>query len=165
MYQTLLSAIASAETSIALTNAYFAPDETFMNALASAVTRGVEVRLVLPAKTDSSLIFYAGRSYYAALLKSGVRVYERQQALLHAKTALIDGVWSVIGSSNLDWRSFLHNDEVNAVVLGTEFGAQMNAMFEKDVAASTEITAAVWQDRSWLNRLKEQSARLWVYWL
>ncbi len=165
MYQTLLSAIASAETSIALTNAYFAPDEYIMTALATAVARGVEVRIILPGKTDSSLIFHAGRSYYAALLKSGVRIFERQQALLHAKTALIDGVWSAVGSSNLDWRSFLHNDEVNAVVLGTGFGQQMNAMFEKDLAASTEITATTWQDRSLLLRLMEQSARLWVYWL
>ncbi|MBC7622834.1 MAG: cardiolipin synthase [Aeromicrobium sp.] len=165
MYQTLLSAIGSAETSIALTNAYFAPDENIMNALGSAVARGVQVRIILPAKTDSSLIFHAGRSFYAALLKSGVRVYERQQALLHAKTALIDGVWSTVGSSNLDWRSFLHNDEVNAVVLGTGFGEQMNAMFEKDLAASTEVTTATWQSRSWLQRVKEQAARVWVYWL
>ncbi len=165
MYNTLVSAIGSAETSVYLTFAYFAPDEVIMNALAAAVRRGADVKIILPSRTDSALIFYAGRSYYSALLKSGVKIYERGTALLHAKSALIDGVWSTIGSTNLDWRSFLHNDEVNAVVLGPEFGAQMNAMFEKDLAASTQITLESWHDRSLAARIKEQAARIWVYWL
>ncbi len=165
MYNTLVSAIGSAETSVYLTFAYFAPDEVIMNALAAAVRRGADVKIILPAKTDSGLIFHAGRSYYTALLKSGVKIYERGAALLHAKTALIDGVWSTVGSTNLDWRSFLHNDEVNAVILGPEFGAQMNAMFDKDLAASTQITPESWRDRSLVTRIKEQAARIWVYWL
>ena len=165
MYNTLLSAIGSAETSVYLTNAYFAPDEKIMKALASAVSRGVDVKIILPGKTDSGLIFHAGRSFYNDLLKSGVEIYERSDALLHAKTALIDGVWSTVGSTNLDWRSFLHNDEVNAVVLGTEFGAQMNTMFEKDLAASRRITLESWRDRPITLRVKEQAARIWVYWL
>lgn len=165
MYNTLVSAINSAETSVQLTNAYFAPDEHVMAALAEAVSRGVDVRIILPSKTDSSLIFHAGRSYYAALLKSGIKVYERRDALLHAKTALIDGVWSTIGSTNLDWRSFLHNDEINAVVLSPEFGKQLHALFQKDLAASTEITRESWDARSLMLRIKEQAARLWVYWL
>ena len=165
MYNTLISAIGSAETSIYLTNAYFAPDEHIMNALHDAVRRGVDVKIILPSKTDSALIFYAGRSYYSDLLISGVKIYERGEALLHSKTALIDGVWSTIGSTNLDWRSFLHNDEVNAVVLGPEFGAQVNAMFEKDLAASNPITVESWRDRSLVMRVKEQAARIWVYWL
>jgi len=165
MYSTLISAINSAETSVLLTNAYFAPDEQFMRALADAVSRGVDVKLILPSKTDSGLIFHAGRSYYTALLKSRVKIYERGSALLHAKTALIDGVWSTVGSTNLDWRSFLHNDEINAVILGSEFGAQMNKLFEKDLSASTLITRETWAARSPLMRLKEQAARLWVYWL
>ena len=165
MYNTLVSAINSAETSVRLTNAYFAPDEHIMAALAEAVSRGVDVSIILPSKTDSSLIFHAGRSYYAALLKSGIKVYERRDALLHAKTALIDGVWSTIGSTNLDWRSFLHNDEINAVVLSPEFGKQMHALFQKDLAASTEITRESWAARSLLLRIKEQAAWLWVYWL
>ncbi|MEO8104122.1 MAG: phospholipase D-like domain-containing protein, partial [Betaproteobacteria bacterium] len=75
------------------------------------------------------------------------------------------GVWSTIGSTNLDWRSFLHNDEVNAVVLGAEFGAQMKAMFDKDLAASSQITTETWRTRSLGMRVKEQAARIWVYWL
>ena len=165
MYRTLVSAIGSAETSIYLTNAYFAPDKQIMDALKDAVRRGVDVKIILPSRTDSSLIFHAGRSYYNELLDAGVKIYERRESLLHAKTALIDGVWSTIGSTNLDWRSFLHNDEINAVVLSPEFGAQMNAMFEKDLAASEHITLESWRGRSVVMRVKEQAARIWVYWL
>ena len=165
MYNTLLSAIGSAETSAHLTIAYFAPDEKIMKALGDAVGRGADVKIILPGKTDSGLIFHAGRSFYNDLLKSGVEVYERSDALLHAKTVLIDGVWSTVGSTNLDWRSFLHNDEVNAVVLGTAFGAQMNTMFEKDLAASRRITLESWRERPIMLRVKEQAARIWVYWL
>ncbi|MGC8160076.1 phospholipase D-like domain-containing protein, partial [Salmonella enterica] len=74
--------------------------------------------------SDSSLVLYASRSFYSELLEAGVRIYERQDALLHSKTALIDGVWSTIGSTNLDWRSFVYNQEINAVILSPQFGAQ-----------------------------------------
>ncbi len=165
IYATLISAIGSAETSILLTNAYFVPDPQLLAALKDAVQRGVDVRLILPGKTDSWLVFHAGRSYYAELLGAGVKIYERRDALLHAKTALIDGVWSTIGSTNLDWRSFLHNQEVNAVILGQEFGAQMQAMFDIDIAASSPITLEQWGKRSISEHLKEAVARVWEYWL
>jgi cardiolipin synthase A/B len=161
IYVTLLSAINSAETSIHLTNAYFAPDAQLLAALKDAVGRGVDVRMILPSKTDSWLVFNTGRSYYSELLGAGVKIYERRDALLHAKTALIDGVWSTIGSTNLDWRSFLYNDEVNAVILGPEFGAQMQAMFDTDLASSNLITLEAWQHRSIGERIKEGFARLW----
>ena len=165
IYATLISAIGSAETSVHLTNAYFVPDPQLLAALKDAVQRGVDVRIILPGNTDSWLVFHAGRSYYAELLGAGVKIYERRDALLHSKTALIDGVWSTIGSTNLDWRSFLHNQEVNAVILGQEFGAQMQAMFEKDLASSNPITLEQWEQRSIGVRLKEAVARMWEYWL
>jgi cardiolipin synthase len=121
----------------------------------------VDVKILLPSYTDSWLVFHTGRSYYAELLGAGVKIYERRDALLHAKTAVIDGVWSTIGSTNLDWRSFLHNDEVNAVILGQDFGAQMQAMFEKDLASSNPIVLEQWEQRSIGLRLKEFAARLW----
>jgi cardiolipin synthase A/B len=161
MYATLISAIGSAETGVYLTNAYFVPDPQLLAALKDASQRGVDVKLILPSYTDSWLVFHTGRSYYEELLSAGVKIYERRDALLHAKTALIDGVWSTIGSTNLDWRSFLHNDEVNAVVLGQDFGAQMQAMFEKDLASSNPITLDEWNQRSIGMRLKELAARLW----
>jgi cardiolipin synthase len=165
IYATLVSAIQNADTEILLTNAYFAPDPQLLDALKDAVRRGVDVKLILPSKTDSGLIFHAGRSYYDELLRSGIKLYERRDALLHSKTAVIDGVWSTIGSTNLDWRSFLHNQEVNAVVLGADFAAQMKAVFERDLAESDPISLAEWEQRAFSLRLKESLARMWAYWL
>jgi cardiolipin synthase A/B len=165
IYVTLLSAIGSAGTSVHLTNAYFAPDPQLLAALEAAAARGVDVKLILPSKTDSWLIFHAGRSYYEQPLKAGVKIYERRDVILHSKTALIDGVWATVGSTNLDWRSFLHNHELNAVVLGDEFGRQVKAMFDKDLAASDAITLEQWERRPLHMRAKESLARLWAYWL
>ena len=165
IYATLLSAIGSAETSVHLTNAYFAPDPQLLAALEAAAARGVDVRLILPGRTDSWLVFHAGRGYYERLLRARVRIFERRGAILHSKTALVDGVWATVGSTNLDWRSFLHNHELNAVVLGAEFGTQLQAMFEKDLAASDEIVLAQWRQRGLSLRAKELFARLWEYWL
>ncbi|KNZ31469.1 MAG: cardiolipin synthase [Methylibium sp. NZG] len=165
IYATLLSAIGSAESSVRLTNAYFAPDPQLLAALEAAAARGVDVSLILPGQTDSWLVFHAGRNYYDRLLRAGVRIFERRGAILHSKTALVDGVWATVGSTNLDWRSFLHNHELNAVVLGAEFGAQVQAMFERDLAASDRITLAQWSRRPIEWRMKEAFARAWEYWL
>lgn len=165
IYATLLSAIASAETSVYITNAYFVPDPQLLAALEMSAARGVDVTLILPSVTDSWLVFHAGRGYYDRLLHAGVRIYERRGALLHSKTALIDGVWATVGSTNLDWRSFLHNHELNAVVLGQEFGGQVRAMFERDLAQSDAIALEQWKRRPLHLRAKEMYARAWQYWL
>jgi len=165
IYVTLISAINSAEKEVFLTNAYFVPDPQLMQALINAVKRGVDVKLVVPSTTDSSLVFHAGRSHSEELLEGGVKLYERRAALLHAKTAVIDGVWSTVGSTNLDWRSFLHNQELTAVILGTDFGAKMRAAFESDLAASDPVTLEAWRQRSIATRMKESFARMWEYWL
>lgn len=165
IYATLISAIDSAETEVLLTNAYFVPDPQLIASLRGAVARGVDVKIVLPSATDSALVFNAGRSYYDELLRGGIKIYERENVLLHAKTALIDGVWSTVGSTNLDWRSFLHNQEVNAVVLGGEFGQRMRAAFEADLAASRPVLLQEWEQRSPVQRMKEMFGRLWQYWL
>ena len=162
IYVTLISAINSAETNIFITNAYFIPDEKLISALSQAVKRGVEVRLLLPDKTDSTMVFHASRSYYDELLTAGIEIYEREDALLHAKTAVIDGVWSTIGSTNLDWRSFTNNQEINAVVLGQSFGTQMQTMFENDLVLSKRITLEFWRGRSFGARIKESAARIWA---
>jgi cardiolipin synthase len=165
IYSTLLSAINSAETKIFLTNAYFVPDPQLVAALKDAVQRGVDVQLLLPEKTDSFLVLNASRSYYDELLSAGIKIYEQQDALLHAKTALIDGVWSTIGSTNLDWRSFVNNQEINAVILGQEFGDQMQSMFMQDLASSKLITLEAWRKRPLSARIKERAARFWARWL
>ncbi len=165
IYVTLISAINSAETEMLLTNAYFVPDQQLRDALKAAAARGVDVRLVLPGSTDSALVFHAGRSHYGELLRAGAKIFERRDALMHAKTAVIDGVWSTVGSTNLDWRSFLHNEEVNAVVLGADFGEQLRAAFERDIANSEQVTLEQWQQRSIHLRVMEIFSRLWQYWL
>ena len=123
------------------------------------------MKLVLPSYTDSSPIFHLGRSYYTELLKGGVKIYERRGAIMHAKTACIDRVWSTVGSTNLDWRSFLHNDEINAVILGRGFATQMETMFAQDLQQSEQITLEHWRHRSWMFRVKERLARMGAYWL
>jgi cardiolipin synthase len=165
IFLTLMSAISHAEREVHLTIAYFAPDPQLLKALTDAARRGVEVKLVLPSHSDSWPIFNLGRSYYTELLRGGVKIYERRGAVMHAKTACVDGVWSTIGSTNLDWRSFLHNDEINAVVLGRGFAAQMETMFAQDLTESEAITLDQWRHRSWILRFKEQMARIGAYWL
>lgn len=161
IYLTLISAISNAEKEVRLTNAYFVPDPQLLKAMTDAARRGVKVELILPSVSDSALVFHAGRSYYSELLEAGIKIYERGGGVLHSKTALIDGVWSSIGSTNLDWRSFLYNDEVNAVVLGPEFARQMQAMFDQDLAASVAITAEAWARRPLIFRIKEWASRVW----
>lgn len=165
IYLTLISAISHAEKQVYLTNAYFVPDPQLLKTLTDAAQRGVDVKLILPSVSDAGIVFHAGRSHYSELLAAGVKIYERGGSVLHSKTVLIDGVWSSIGSSNLDWRSFLHNDEVNAVVMGREFAQQMQAMFAQDLAASTAIDAEQWEHRPLQFRLREWGARVWEYWL
>jgi cardiolipin synthase A/B len=105
------------------------------------------------------LIQPAARSHFSELLDAGVRIYMWQGEMLHAKTATIDGVWSTVGSSNLDWWSIARNDEINTVVLSVRFGQQMNASFTRDLENSQQLDAALWQQRSMLERIEEAIAR------
>jgi cardiolipin synthase len=165
IYVELLSAITHAERSVHITMAYFVPDPQTIDALTQAAGRGVDVKLILPGFSDFSVVFQAGHSYYSELLQGGVKIFERRDALLHAKTAVIDGVWSTVGSTNMDWRSFLHNDEVSAVILGESFANEMEDIFQADLKESPAISAEQWENRGLLPRLKESLARVWAYWL
>jgi cardiolipin synthase len=158
LYLALISAIESAETEVCITNAYFVPHPQLVDALAAAARRGVDVKLVLPSKTDNAIVFHAGRAHYQPLLDAGVKIFERKDRLLHTKSAVIDGVWSTIGSTNLDWRSLAYNDELNAVILGPEFAAKMKAIFERDLAQSEAITPEKWARRPLMDRVREAAA-------
>lgn len=160
VYTSVLKAIDASRRSVHLTMAYFAPGPDMAQALCSAAQRGVEVALVLPSRSDFKLILAAGRSYYSQLLGCGVRIHELQNALLHAKTAVIDGVWSTVGSSNLDWRSIVVNSEVNVVVLGDDFARVLEQQFDRDLAASQAIEREAWAQRGIGQRLTEQVGRL-----
>ncbi len=165
IYTSLIQAIEASQRSVSLTMAYFAPGDEFAGALRDAARRGVSVELVLPGKSDSTLVLHAGRAYYAELLDAGVRIYEMEHALMHAKTAVIDGVFSTVGSSNLDWRSLVHNHELNVIVLGDDFGREMAAMFQRDRDASLAIEAATWSQRPWSRRALEHAGRAAERWL
>ncbi len=160
IYETLLSAFALAKSSIHLTTGFFAPPPQMAEALQDAARRGVDVAIVAPANSESGAARLAGRSYYADLLEAGVKIYERQGVVLHAKTAVVDGLWSTVGSSNLDWRSTILNNEIDAVILGRDFGAKMEAMFQDDVAASKQITPQAWAQRGFGERVGETWARM-----
>ena len=165
MHRILVTAINDASRYVHITTAYFVPDHKILVAMKRAAKRGVDVVLILPGFTDSSAVFNAGRSYYTTLLKAGVKIYERRDVLLHAKTVVIDGIWSTVGSTNMDLRSFFLNDEVNAVVLGRGFAKQMEALFENDLQASDEIKLSTWKKRPLMTKVKEDFARLFRYWL
>jgi cardiolipin synthase len=160
-YAALLAAVRSAERSVWLTEAYFVPTDQQLEALIDAARRGVDVRLLLTDESNSDLAIAVAHSHYAALLDAGVRIYETVDVVLHAKTAVVDGVWSSIGSSNFDRRSVLFNDEIDAVVLGSDTGRAMRAMFEDDVRAARPIDRAAWEGRPLSDRIGELFARLW----
>jgi len=165
IYASLLSVITYAQRSIDVTMAYFVPDDALEKALGDAARRGVEVRIILPSYSDFSGVYYAGRAHYDELLKSGVRLYELESAFLHSKSIVVDGVWSSIGSTNFDWRSFVHNNEISVCVIDQAFARSMSRMFDTDLADSREITAEAWKKRGLSERMKEW---MWLpiqYWL
>ncbi len=155
-YLSVLGAVAFAHDSIAVTMAYFVPDERLEEALMAAVRRGVEVRMILPAFSDFRGVFHAGRSHYERLLAAGVRIFEQENAFLHAKTVVVDRIWSTVGSTNWDWRSFVHNDEVSVVIIDEAFASRMNELFDDDLANSSEVTLDKWNQRSFTDRLQER---------
>lgn len=165
IYRAYVMAMQQATKSIHLTAAYFVPDVQIVAALKDAAARGIDVKLVLSGVSDSGLVRHAGQSFYAELLAAGVKLFQLKVSVLHAKTAVIDGVWSTVGSTNLDTRSFLHNNEVNVIVLGDEFGASMESAFAEDLRDSTEVTVESWEQRPLSDRIKEYAARTLEYWL
>jgi len=165
IYATLLSVITYAQKSIDITMAYFVPDDALEAALREAAKRGVKVRMILPSYSDFSGVFYAGRAHYDELLASGVEIYELESAFLHSKSIVVDGVWSSIGSTNFDWRSFVHNDEISVCVIDEGFARQMNESFAADLADSRQVTLAEWKKRGFAERFMEM---MWLpiqYWL
>jgi cardiolipin synthase len=160
-YVTVLSAIRNSESNIWMTAAYFAPTHREKEDLIHAARRGVDVRLLLPAHSDSSPALHVQHSHYEALLKSGVKIYERNDGMLHSKTMVVDGVWSITGSSNFDYRSVLFNDEVDAVVIGKDTGEQLSTLFENDLQHAQAIDLETWRKRSTLTKMREQFWRLW----
>jgi cardiolipin synthase len=144
--------LANAKESIKLTMAYFAPDDDLVGALCSAAKRGVKVQLMLPSKYDVGAFVFAARSFYERLMSNGVEVFERQGCVLHAKTMVIDGRVSVVGSTNLDYRSIEYNCELSAVIRNETFGKQMQDLFANDIRYAKKIELSEWERRPWRDR-------------
>lgn len=160
-YAALLTAIRTAEKNVKITTAYFAPTAQELDDLKSAAGRGVDVRLLVPGRSDSPLSLAVAHSHYTGLLEAGVTIHETHNIILHSKTAVIDGVWSVIGSSNFDHRSVISNDEVDVVVLGSQAAQELEDLFASDEAGATRVTLEAWKNRPLWGRLKERFALLW----
>jgi cardiolipin synthase A/B len=155
----LAALVAAARQRLWITNSYFAPNRLAIKLLGHAAQRGVDVRLLLPGRSDMPLVRHAGHGHFSRLLASGVRVFEYQAAYLHAKTLLVDDHVSVIGSSNLDFRSFYFNAECNVLILDDETGRGMAQTFEKDLAQSIEVRLETWRQRSAAHRCLDALAR------
>jgi cardiolipin synthase len=164
-FVTYVSAVAGARKSAYITHSYFAPDAQMMKVLVDAAKRGVDVRIILPEYSDHAIVRQAARRHYRELLDAGVKIYERWGAVLHSKTAVIDGIWSTVGSTNLDLWSFVTSDEVNAVVIGRDFASDMEESFREDLVQSKEILPDEWSRRPLLDRVKEFVSDLFHYWL
>lgn len=163
IYETYLNAINHARHSVHITQAYFVPDERFLEALTQAARRGVDVELLLPSISDFTPVKNAGRADYARLLAAGVHIFEMQKVMLHAKTAVIDGMWSTVGSSNLDYRSFRSNDEINLVVLGKPFATQLEQAFQRDLHHAAAINPQQWASRPFLQHAREDATQTLRY--
>jgi cardiolipin synthase len=159
MASVLASIVAAAQRRLWITNAYFAPRRRAIGLLGQAVERGVDVRLLLPGVSDVDLVRHAGHGNYAALLDHGVRIFEYQSAVLHAKTATADDFVSLAGSTNLDFRSFHFNAECNLLMLHEGMARAFSDAFEADLAHSVEITPAAWARRSFFHRTGDALAR------
>jgi cardiolipin synthase A/B len=159
-YLSMLSAIESAEDRILINAAYFVPTKAQLEALVKAANRGVRVELMVPSFTDSTLSLLVQRSRYSLLLENHIAIYEMQGQVLHAKTITIDGVWSAIGSSNFDYRSAGLNAEVDVVILGKEIANGLEDRFKQDIKDAKKIELEQWQKRGFLDRINQQSARI-----
>jgi cardiolipin synthase len=165
LYGTFLAGFTHASTRLWITHAYFVPNAQILKALEEAAQRGVDVRIIVPAFTDSTIVLKGTQATYTELLKSGVHIYELKDALLHAKTVTIDGTVSIVGSANLDMRSFVHNDEDNAIIVSRDFATRMEQVFQHDQQTSRAVDLARWEERSVWQRIKEFSVKMFGYWI
>lgn len=141
LHQLLLAAVGDADRSVSLLTPYFVPDHAMVLALESAAYRGVPVRLLIPARSDHRFVLWAGRSYYEELLESGVEIYEYDEGMLHAKVVVIDGRWAMVGSANMDVRSFRTNFELTTLLYDAGLSRELQADFDQLRSASRRVTA------------------------
>ncbi len=142
-----LEAINRASRNIWMTHAYFIPDPDFVDSVSAAARRGVDVRLLLPAVSNHVVADWLSRGYYGELLSAGVRIFQFQGAMVHAKTSTIDGRWATVGTANIDRLSMTGNYEINVEVIDQAFAAEMERIYRTDLTNCSELTAATWAAR------------------
>lgn len=154
------TAIVNARERVYLTSPYFIPNESINDALKKAALSGKDVRLLLPGVSDSVIVNAAGRSYFKDLLACGVRIFLYQKGFVHAKTMAVDNNLSIVGTANMDGRSFDMNFEINAVVYSERICKELSEAFLNDLNYSTELSLAQWSERAWWRELTDDVARL-----
>ncbi|HET6305589.1 MAG TPA: phospholipase D-like domain-containing protein [Rhodopila sp.] len=164
-YASLLTAMHVARHRVWLCSGYFVPPHEEREELARIARAGLDVRIIAPAFSDVQSAVYAGRAAYGDLLQAGARIWEVRDAVVHAKLAVVDDTWTMIGSSNLDRRSVVFNNEVDAVVLGHDTAGQVEAVMQQFMDAGHEVALARWTRRSLGERWREIRARIWQYWM
>jgi cardiolipin synthase len=150
----------TSEQRLWITAAYFVPTHQEKSAIRQAARRGVDVQLLVPSQSDSKPALAVQRSTYSDLMAAGVKIYELDGMMLHTKSVVIDGVWTILGSSNFDHRSVLFNDELDAVVLGSAVSGDLERYFSADVAGARRITPEQWRKRPFVQRIRETFWRL-----
>jgi cardiolipin synthase len=165
MRRAYLHAVRRADRCISIMNAYFIPERKLRREFLRAAERGVDVRLIVPGSVDITAVYYATRYLYARLLRGGIRIYEWRERMMHAKTAVIDGVWSTIGSYNLDRRSLLHNLEVGLIIIDRGLGKTLETQFEIDLTGCREVVLLEWERRSAWHKFLEWFFFQFRYWL
>jgi cardiolipin synthase len=164
-YASLLTAMKSARSRVWLCSGYFVPPHQEREELAKIARAGLDVRIVAPAFSDVQGAVFAARAAYGDLLEAGAHIHEMRDAVLHAKMSLVDDTWAVVGSSNLDRRSVVFNNEVDAVVLGHATAGQVEAVMRQYMDVAPEVDLSKWEHRSVGERMRELEARVWEYWM
>ena len=162
IHRLYFGAIASARNRVLLTTPYFVPDRALLVALQTAAMRGVEVRLILPGRSNHPMAFHAGRGYYEELLDAGVHIHEYTPGFLHQKTMVVDGRFATVGSANLDVRSFRLNFELIAVLWDAKVVGELERIFEDDLASSVAVDVASFRQRGISSRVREGVGRLFA---
>jgi cardiolipin synthase len=158
--QAYFAAIASAQSNIYITTPYFMPNESILTALKTASLSGLDVRIILPARSDSKMVFWSSRSYVTELLEAGIKIYFYEKGFPHSKLLLVDGVLSSIGTANLDIRSFDQNFEVSALIYDEPIAIGLQQNYLSDIQNSTEITLESWENRPRWDKIRESITRI-----
>jgi len=156
----MVQTIGLAEKELLITTPYFIPGGNILDAIQVAAMSGVAVKILVPDKSDSSLVNAAARSYYGELLDAGVEIYLYQKGFIHAKTMVSDGQLCIIGTANMDHRSFELNFEVNSMIYDTSTAKELRDIFYQDIKDAKKINPKTWKRRPFMRQFPEKVARL-----